>query len=169
MKTILITGGTGLIGRQLTSRLATEGYRVTWLTRKVNSKEGIQQFHWDWKKGEINPEAIEQADAIIHLAGAAIDGKRWSKKWKKEIRDSRIHATEFLFETLSNRANKVKTIVASSAVGYYGAVTSETIFSETDLHSTDFLGNTCYEWEQVTNKFSEQGIRTVIIRTGIVL
>jgi len=169
MQTILITGGTGLIGRQLTSMLTDRGDTVIWLTRKINENEKVKQYQWNWKKKEINLEAIEKANVIINLTGASINGKRWSEQWKKEIYNSRIQSTDFLCEVLAKENHHVKTFISASAVGYYGAVTSDKIYSETDLPSNDFLGNTCSDWEKSANKISQLNIRTIIIRTGIVL
>lgn len=169
MKTILITGGTGLVGKALTKLLTENGYLVKWLTRKINPSESTPQYTWDWKNKKIEIEALTDVDAIINLAGASINGRKWTKQWKKEIYDSRIKSTEFLFDTISKEKYKIQTFVSISAVGYYGAVTSEKTFVETDTHANDFLGNTCFDWEQQANRFKDLGIRTVIIRTGIVL
>ncbi len=169
MKTILITGGTGLIGRQLTKLLTENGNQVRWLTRKKNENEPTLQFLWDWKNKKIETDALIGVDAIINLAGASINGRRWTNNWKKEIYDSRIRSTEFLFEILSKEKHQVSTFISGSAVGFYGAITTDKIFTENDIHGNDFLGNTCFDWEKQANRFSELEIRTVIIRTGIVL
>ncbi|MES2800561.1 MAG: TIGR01777 family oxidoreductase [Bacteroidota bacterium] len=169
MKTILITGGSGLIGSQLTKLLTMKGFQVRWLTRKINPLETTPQFVWDWKNKSIDTDAFLGVDAIIHLAGASINGKRWTSQVKQDIYDSRVVATQFLFESLAKEKHQVKTIVAGSAVGYYGAVTVDKIFFEDDAAGTDFLAKTCNDWEQTSEQFSSLGIRTVIIRTGIVL
>lgn len=169
MKTILITGGTGLVGKALTKLLTENEYHVKWLTRKINPSESTPQYTWDWKNKKIEIEALTDVDAIINLAGASINGRKWTKQWKNEIYDSRIKSTEFLFDTISKEKYKIQTFVSISAVGYYGAVTSEKTFVETDTHANDFLGNTCFDWEQQASRFKDLGIRTVIIRTGIVL
>ena len=168
MKNILITGGSGFVGMQLTNLLKANGYEVSWLTRKINTNIDIPQYLWNWENKKIETEAIEKAYAIIHLAGANVNGQRWNKKWKKEIYDSRVKATDFLFKIISQHPNKIKTFVSASATGYYGDVTSEKIFHETDFPGKDFLAITCNDWEQAATKFSNLGIRTSIIRTGII-
>jgi uncharacterized protein (TIGR01777 family) len=166
---ILITGGSGFIGTQLTKLLMANGYEVNWLTRKINSSVDIPQYLWNWEKKKIETSAIEKADAIINLAGANVGARRWNAKWKKEIYDSRIRSTEFLFEMVSQHPGKLKAFISASATGYYGCVTSEKIYNESDSPGTDFLANTCNDWETAANKFAEAGIRTVIIRTGVVM
>lgn len=169
MKNILITGGSGFVGKHLTKLLVSSGYEVSWLTRKINSNKNIPQYSWNWENKILTAEAIEKADAIIHLAGANVGARRWNAKWKKEIYDSRIKSTEFLFEFVSTHPNKLKTFIAASATGYYGCETSEKIFTESDLSGTDFLAKTCSDWETSACKFNRLGIRTTIIRTGVVL
>jgi len=169
MKTILIIGGTGLIGRQLTKLLTENGHQVRWLTRKKDANEPTPQFLWDWENKKIETEALIGVDAIINLAGTSINGRRWTNNYKKKIYDSRIRSTEFIFEILSKEKHQVSTFISGSAVGFYGALTTDKIFTENDIHGNDFLGNTCFDWEQKANRFSELAIRTVIIRTGIVL
>lgn len=169
MKNILVTGGSGFIGMQLTKLLIANGYEVSWLTRKIKSDIDIPQYLWNWENKTLEPEAIEKADVIIHLAGANVGGKRWNAKWKKEIYDSRIKSTEFLFEFISRHSNKLRVFIAASATGYYGCETSGKIFTESDLPGQDFLAKTCSDWENASNKFNRPGIRTTIIRTGIVL
>ncbi len=169
MQTILITGGTGSIGRHLTSILIEKGFTIIWLTRKILVNDHIEQYLWDWKNKEIDHKAIEKADIIIHLAGANINGKRWNHAWKKEIYDSRIKSTNFLFDVLSNQTHHIETFISASAVGYYDIGTTDKIFYETDLPASNFLGNTCADWEKSVNKISNLNIRTVNIRTGVVL
>ncbi len=167
MKNILITGGSGFVGRQLTKLLIFNGYEVSWLTRKINIDIDTPQYSWDWENKFLEPAAIEKADGIIHLAGANVGGRRWNAKWKKEIYDSRIKSTEFLFEFISEHPNKLKTFISASATGYYGCETSEKIFTESDLPGKDFLAETCSDWDAAANKFNQLKIRTAIIRTGI--
>lgn len=169
MKNILITGGSGFVGMQLTKLLQENGYHVNWLTRQINNNIDLPQYLWDWRNKQIDTKAIENADAIIHLAGANVNGHRWNAKWKKEIYGSRIQTTNFLFETIAKHPNRIKTFVSASATGFYGCITSEKIFNETDPAGKDFLSMTCRDWESVVNKISKLGIRTSIIRTGIVL
>lgn len=169
MKHILITGGSGFVGTHLTNFLNAKGFEVSWLIRKINTHIDIPQYLWNWRNKKIETKAIENTDAIIHLAGANINGKRWNIKWKKEIYDSRIKSTEFLFETIAKQPNKLKAFIGSSATGYYGCQTTEKIFTESDLPGKDFLAETSADWERAIHRFNAIGIRTTIIRTGIVL
>ncbi len=171
MATILITGGTGLVGKYLTSKLQEQGYDVAILSRdkyeEVRSK--IKQFTWDVKDGLIDSEALKYADYIIHLAGANIAEKRWTEKRKKQLIDSRVNSAELIFENLKKQEYKPKAFISASAIGYYGVVTSDKIFTENDTYHNDFLGKVCRLWEEAADNFEELGIRTVKIRTGVVL
>ncbi len=168
MKNILIVGGSGYVGKALTKKLQAIGYNVSWLTRKINKSINTPQYLWDWKQNNIDLDSINKSEVLVNLAGANVNGQRWNKKWKKEIYDSRVKATDFLFKIISQHPNKIKTFVSASATGYYGDVTSEKIFHETDFPGKDFLAITCNDWEQAATKFSNLGIRTSIIRTGII-
>ncbi len=168
MKTILITGGTGLIGRYLCEKLRERGYSVMVLSRKSNKHTGFKTYAWDFEKQEFEKEAIELADCIIHLAGANIGEKRWTEKRRKLIMDSRVNSSQLIFDK-TKEFNNVKVFISASAIGYYGTITSDKIFSESDKPSNDFLGNVCQKWEQSADKFEELGIRVVKIRTGVVL
>lgn len=169
MDNILITGGSGLIGSYLKEALIERGYNVSILSRKSsqNSIKGI--YNWDIDKKQIDTEALKSINYIIHLAGVNIGDKRWTSARKKKIVDSRTKTSELLFETIRINDNKIKAIISASAIGYYGAKTSDKIYQENDLPATDFLGETCELWEQGIDKFTTLGIRTVKIRTGVVL
>jgi uncharacterized protein len=166
---VLITGGTGLIGRALSSKLLSNGYDVAVLSRKKNRGSDIQTYTWDPKKNEIESGAVETADYIVHLAGANLSDKRWTKERKQVIVDSRVETANFLYERVSEVKKKPRAFISASAVNYYGTLTSEIIFSEADPPANDFLGQTCRKWEQSAEKFKKLGIRTVIIRNGAVL
>jgi uncharacterized protein len=169
VETVLITGGTGLIGRHLCKKLKEKGYNVALLSRKSNPYDDIPVYSWDPDKNMIDPEAISTADYIIHLAGAGIGDKRWTKKRRELISDSRIKTCELLFNKVQESGTKLKAFISASGIGYYGAVTSDKIFSETDNPSGDFIGEICRQWEHSADRFEESRIRTVKIRTGIVL
>ena len=169
MKNVLITGGTGLIGKHLSERLIQSGYRVSVLSRERNNNSKIPVYAWDVEKKTIDNEALENVDYIVHLAGANISERRWTEKRKQLILDSRVKSSNLIFEELKRKNIKLKAFISASAVGYYGAVTSNKIFNETDFAPHDFLGETCRLWEQTTKQFENVGIRTVIIRAGIVL
>lgn len=169
MATIIITGGTGLVGRFLCEKLKDKGYSVVILGRARQKVSETTTYTWDIEKNEIEKEAIEKADYIIHLAGANITEKRWTAKRKKLILDSRVKSAQLIFKKLKENKNQVKAFISASAVGYYGAITSEKILYETDPPSNDFIGDTCRQWEQSADRFEELGIRVVKIRTGVVL
>jgi uncharacterized protein (TIGR01777 family) len=169
MEKILITGGTGLVGKHLSKMLIDNGYSVALLSRRRNMVSGIQNHFWDVENKIIDNEAVASADYIIHLAGAGIGDKRWCTQRKKEIRDSRIASAQLIFDQVMKEKGRVKAFISSSAIGYYGCVIGEKIFSETDPPATDFLGETCRLWEEAANKFRDAGIRTVKIRAGVVL
>ena len=166
---VLITGGSGLIGTELSRKLKEKGYDVAVLSRKKHRDPDIQNYLWDPGKNEIEEGAIEKADYIIHLAGANISGKRWSKKRKQEIIDSRVETAKLLFSKVAETKTRLKAFISASAGNYYGTLTSEKIFSEGDPPSEDFLGETCKKWEQAAMKFEESGIRTVVLRNGVVI
>ncbi len=172
MKTIGITGGTGFVGHHLSKLLISKGYHVVIFTRGSRLQqpgEQISYAHWDAKKGVCDIKALNSLDGILHLAGAGVADKRLTEARKKEIVDSRVDGTNFLVEQLRNHSPNCKTIIAASATGYYGPDTPGKIpFTETAPCYTDFLGSTCQAWENATNKASDF-LRTVIIRTGIVL
>ena len=169
MSTVLITGGTGLIGEQLSKRLKDKGYEVAILSRARSKEEQILTYIWDLNKFEIDKEAIATADFIIHLSGSSIGEKRWTTKRKQQIIDSRIKSGQLIFDEIRKQNKNLKAFISASAIGYYGTTTSNKIFYETDPPGDDFLGRTCREWEQVADGFKNIGIRTVKIRTGVVL
>lgn len=174
MPTILITGGTGLIGKQLTAMLVSKDYEVIILTRsaKASGDASVSYAQWDAIKGTIDIAAIKKADYIIHLAGAGVADKRWTKKRKQEIAESRIKSGELLVKTLKENENKVKAFISSSAIGWYGPDNETSIkngFREDAPAHDDFLGRTCLLWEESTRPLEKLNKRLVYIRTGIVL
>lgn len=169
MRNILITGGTGLIGMHLGIRLQEKGYKVALLSRGARSGALFPVYRWDPDNGEVDTLALNQADCIIHLAGAHIGAKRWSPKRKKQILDSRIKTACLIFDAIEQGKRKPAAFISASATGYYGAVTTEAVFGESAPAHDDFLGQTCLRWEEAADRFQALGIRTVKIRTGIVL
>ena len=169
MRKILITGGSGLIGRRLSFLLKSRGYEVRILSRSNNPKNSYKTFLWNISEKTINDSAFEDLNHIIHLAGAGIADKRWSEKRKKEIIASRVASTNLLYNTVKRLKTPLDSFISASATGYYGAITSETIFEEKDKPAKDFLGKVCSLWEDSIFQFNEIKIRTVALRTGIVL
>ncbi|MBL0355681.1 MAG: TIGR01777 family protein [Chitinophagaceae bacterium] len=175
MGTVIITGGTGLVGKALTKLLIEKGWQVIVLTRKIpagSNHPKITYALWNVKEKTIDIAALQKADYIIHLAGAGVVDKRWSNEYKKEIRDSRTQSSALIIDALKKNDNKVKTIVSASATGWYGAdmesVTAKG-FIESAPPAPDFLGETCRLWEESIDAAVAIGKRVVKLRTGIVL
>jgi len=171
MAQVLITGGTGLIGQHLSRKLLKNGHDVVVLSRhrSKNNDAEIPVYHWDIDKNEIDREVLNSCDYIIHLAGVNIGEKRWTDQRKLQISKSRIRSAEFILQNIDNKDHNLKAFISASAIGYYGSITSDKVFDETDPCAEDFLGNTCNLWEQSADRFGDLGIRVVKIRTGIVL
>jgi uncharacterized protein (TIGR01777 family) len=179
MPSVLITGGTGLVGTAVKALLEQKGYEVVLLTRSKTPLKG--QAHWDINAGNIDSTAIAAADYIIHLAGAGVADKRWSASRKQEILDSRTKSSALLVKALQETPNKVKAVISASAIGWYGPDQINTHnndlsaqgFVETDPSYPDFLGTTCAAWEAsiapVTSNTNGLQKRLVCLRTGIVL
>jgi len=168
-RSVLITGGSGLVGRYLTSALLNKGYRVTHLSRKSSRFGRVRVFRWDPGKGILDPMSLEGIDYIVNLAGANIGEKRWTKGRKDEIVKSRIESVKLLNKVITDNHLQIKAFISASAAGYYGSITSDRIFKEEDPPASDFLGSTCRLWEESADLFSKTGIRTVKIRTAVVL
>ncbi|MEP6805286.1 MAG: TIGR01777 family oxidoreductase [Flavobacterium sp.] len=169
-KNILLTGGTGFIGKNLTDLLIENGFSVSILSRSDRKNTpAITYYKWDLTRDYIDEEAILNADYIIHLAGEGIVEKRWTEKRKKDIIESRTKPVELLFSILKKHNKTLDAFVSASAVGIYGAITNDNICTENAAPANDFLGITCKEWEKAVDKINSLGIRTVKVRTGIVL
>lgn len=171
MKKILIAGGTGFVGKALIKHLVNCGYMVNVLTRrnKISSMENIRYFEWDIKKGFIDEKAFEGVSKIINLTGANITEKRWTEKRKVEIIESRTKAIDLLFTYVKTRNFSIDIFISSSAVGYYGAITTDEIFTEKSNNGSDFLASVCRKWEKTALQFDSLGVATVILRKGVVL
>lgn len=169
MPKVLITGGTGHIGKALGRKLLDKGYEVAILSRSRTPVHGFPILFWDPENKVIDKEAVESADHIIHLAGANIGNRRWTKKRKLQIIDSRVKPADLIFDLVSESNCIPETFITASATGYYGSFNSEKVFTESNTAADDFLGQTCMDWEGVADKFVEYGVRSVIIRTGVVL
>lgn len=173
MQTILITGGTGLVGKALSKYLLSKGYKVIVLTRAIpisNCNPALQYALWDVKKQTMDLPALKAADYIIHLAGAGVVDKKWTEAYKKEIEESRTQSSKLIVNSLKENPHTVKAIVSSSAIGWYGADKQEGFaFTEQDPADDSFLGRTCQLWEDSIDPAAALGIRVCKLRTGIVL
>ncbi len=167
-KKILITGGSGLIGTRLTELLTDAGHSVAHLGR--STRDGtVKTYLWDIGTRKIDRSALVAADAIIHLAGANVGDKRWTRKRKEDILQSRLQSTGLLFEELEKKNHRVKTFVSASAVGFYGSGENQTYFTEEDKQGKGFLADVVGKWERAVDQISTLGIRVVKLRTGVVL
>ena len=184
MPTVLITGGTGMIGTSLSRQLLHQGYDVIILSRNPIETASVYKtiyqqnsfrpsgkiFYakWDTEKMVIDHTALGKADYIVHLAGEGVAKRRWTKKRKEAIRESRTKSSELLYQCLSKQTNKVKAVISASAIGWYGPDAGKT-FVEEDPAAGDFLGQTCKAWEESIDKVQTLGIRLVKLRLGIAL
>ena len=171
---ILITGGTGVIGRALTAELTQSNHQVTVFTRNPQrSVSGAQTTQWDLDELESWLPQIEKVDAVVHLAGENLAGEgffptRWTLERKQRIVDSRIKTGRALVTAIQQAKHKPQVFIQASAIGYYGPHGDE-ILTESDKPGGDFLSQTCVEWENATKSIEPLGVRRAVIRTGIVL
>ncbi len=162
---IVISGASGLIGTQLSAQLTKSGHDVWRLVRRV---AGANEITWGPAKGILNAAAVEGADAVIHLSGAGIADKRWTASYKREILDSRTLSTGLLAKTIASLHKRPAVFLSGSAIGIYGSRGDE-ILDEQSANGTSFLADVCTQWEAAAALAVSAGIRTVLLRTGIVL
>ncbi|MBI5402386.1 MAG: TIGR01777 family protein [Ignavibacteriae bacterium] len=173
-KRIVISGGTGLIGKKIISRLKYKGYSVTILTRNKRPAEkiisqDIESVEWDYSKPtELLTEIISGCEAVINLAGASIAGRRWNHEYKKLIYDSRVLTTQKISEAISLCKEKPLSFVSASASGYYGFDGEEQL-TEDSTAGSDFLAKVCKDWERAAYEAERSGVRTVTVRIAVVL
>jgi len=168
MKKILISGATGLVGKKLCKKLYERGYQVEILVRSKSKQTEFKSYVWDYENGFLEEGALDNTYIFIHLAGASIS-KRWTESYKKEIYKSRINSAQFIFEQMKKQNIYPEAVISSSAVGFYGQITSQHIFTENDPPVEDFLGNVCTDWELKALQFEKLGSRVVRVRTSTVL
>lgn len=168
---VIITGGSGLIGRALTANLAQAGHEVIVLSRNPevvkNLPQGARAEKWDGQSAQGWSQWIDAGTAIVNLAGATIS-KRWTASQKQAIRDSRVKAGRAIVEAVKAASQKPAVVVQSSAVGYYGPRGNEELGEEASAGS-DFLASVAKDWEGSTAELEHLGVRRVIVRTGVVL
>ncbi|HEY5108749.1 MAG TPA: TIGR01777 family oxidoreductase [Acidimicrobiales bacterium] len=172
---LLVTGSSGLIGAALVDAALGRGDTVTRLVRSTSggrsTPSGATDVAWDPASGTIDVAALESAgpfDGVVHLAGAGVGDKRWTGARKQEITDSRTRSTDLIARTIAALDPVPPVLVSASAVGYYGDRGDE-VLTEASPAGTGFLAGVCVAWEAATVPAVEAGIRTVLLRTGIVL
>ena len=175
MQTVLITGGTGMIGKALTQALIERGFNVIIVTRNTSNQQpttsNISYATWDIEKQIIDKDAFAKADCIIHLAGANFADKRWNEKVKNEILSSRVDSAKLIVEYLKTIPNKVKSVISASGISWYGAddKNERKYFTEDDPIADDFMAEVCKQWEAAIEPASFLGKRLVKLRIGPVL
>ena len=169
MKTILITGGTGLVGRYLIKSLSKDSNTIYVLTRSESRFENNVNFiNWDPDSQRLDLSNIPAVDYIINLAGASIDGSRWTNSYKRKILESRLNSTSLLFKEIKKLKQKPSLYIGASATGFYKKNT-KVAQVEKDYKGSDFLSDVVEKWEKESNNFMKYGIRTVLLRIGLVL
>lgn len=165
---LLLTGGSGLLGNELTRALLEKGYTVSHLSRKPGKIPGVKTFLWDIHKGTIDEHCIQGVDIIIHLAGAGIADERWTDQRKKELIESRTMSVKLIYDLLKGKSHQVKRIVSASATGYYSDRGDE-LLTEASTPAHDFLGECCIAWEKAVDEGTGLGLDVLKFRTGVVL
>ncbi|WOC39686.1 TIGR01777 family oxidoreductase [Polaribacter sp. HL-MS24] len=166
MAKIIITGGTGLVGRRLTEFLVNRNHEVRILSRNPKAQ---YEYKWDLSTNEIDEKSLLDIEYIVHLAGAGIAEKRWTAERKKVIIDSRVDSANLLFSKIKELKIPLKGFISASGSNFYGAKTADTIYKETDKAGTDFLGDVCLQWEKAAAQFESLNVPVTILRTGIIL
>ena len=169
MSTILIAGGSGLVGTHLSQMLQAAGHKVLHLSRKRNLNAKFPAYAWDLEKKSIEQEAVDKADFIINLAGAGVADKRWTEERKRLIISSRVDSTLLLKAAIERRSSPPKAFISASAIGYYGSRGDNLMTEEDPAGKDSFLAESVSAWEDAVEKIAETGIRTVKIRIGVVL
>jgi uncharacterized protein (TIGR01777 family) len=168
MKSILLTGGSGLLGRHLSKALLAKGYTVSHLSRKGGNNPQIKTFIWDIDKGIIDEHCIDGVDTIVHLAGSGIAENRWTDARKKDLIDSRVKSIELVYDLLKHKQHQVTSVVSASGIGYYGNRGDELMY-ETSPPTSDFISQCCVLWEAAVDEGEKLGARVLKFRTGVVL
>jgi uncharacterized protein (TIGR01777 family) len=168
---VIITGGSGLIGRALSADLSADGHEVIILsrspTRAVSVPDGARVERWDARTADGWGHLVDGADAVVNLVGESLASGRWTAERKRRIRDSRVLGGQAVVEAVRSAVKKPKVVVQSSAIGYYGPRGEEQI-TEEDAAGNDFPSQVCVDWEASTAPIDEMGVRRPIIRTAVV-
>jgi uncharacterized protein len=170
---IVVTGGTGLIGRALCASLYQNGHRVTILTRNARKASQllgatVMAVEWNGREAGAWEQSLDGADAVINLAGAPIADARWTHARKQLLTDSRVFTTRLLVAAMSRRSSKPRTLISASGIGYYGP-NDDRVLDEGAVRGKGFLADLCLAWEAEALRAAESGARVVLLRTGMVL
>ena len=169
---LLITGATGLVGGELLRICKKDGIAVNYLTtrkNKIRNEADLRGFYWNPKAGDIDFSCFEGVTTIINLAGASV-AKKWTKSYKEEIRASRVDSLKTLFQGLEKtRNNQVTSLVSASAIGIYPSSLTEYYTEATEAQDSGFLGQVVASWEEEALKFESLGLKTAVVRIGLVL
>ncbi|MBE0551946.1 MAG: TIGR01777 family protein [Ignavibacterium sp.] len=173
MKRIIVTGATGLIGQKLVKDLIDRGDEVIVFSRNAEKAKSIfpralECVEWNYRKPDLWKSKLENSDAVIHLAGINLFSKRWKDDFKKAVLESREVSTKNLVEVIKSCANKPEVFISASGVGYYGDC-GETVLNENSSKGNDFLADVCEVWESESVNVEASGVRSVQVRTGLVL
>lgn len=167
---ILITGGTGLVGKELTKQLIEKGHTVSILSRSKRNIPNVTVYTWNIKKSKIEDGALQNVDVLVHLAGAGIADERWTDKRKKIIIDSRVEPVKMLINKFKEIGKSPRAFVSASAVGFYGGDRGEERLTEDSSEGADFLAECTIKWEAIADTFGEEmNCRVAKIRVGVVL
>ncbi len=168
MKDILITGGTGLLGSRMTELLQERGHTVKFLSRNPDKTDKVKAYHWDIRKQEMDPEALKNTGAIIHLAGAGVADKRWTAERKEVILHSRTQSAALIRKALRENDHEVETFISASGISYYGN-NDDGIMTEDSPPASDYLADVARAWEHAADEAGELVSRVAKIRIGVVL
>jgi uncharacterized protein (TIGR01777 family) len=163
---VVVSGASGLIGTALRRSLAGDGHRVITLVRR--EPRGDDEIAWDPAAGRLDPAALEGTDAVVHLAGAPVAAERWTPARRREILDSRARSTDLLAGALAGLDRPPAVLVSASAIDYYRSG-GDDVLTEQSPPDDSFLSEVCRAWEAAATPAAEAGIRTALVRTGIVL
>ncbi|TRX67842.1 NAD-dependent epimerase/dehydratase family protein [Flammeovirga kamogawensis] len=163
---VLITGGSGLVGQEISNKLIDKGHEVRWLSRKEDLNAEIKRYKWDIKQKHIDPRAFDGIDAVIHLAGKSVGEGRWTESAKKAILDSRVESSTLLMQEINALEKPPKVVVCASAIGIYGDRGEEEL-DESSSFGNDFLADVVKEWEKAEDMCTTS--RLVKLRIGVVL
>jgi uncharacterized protein (TIGR01777 family) len=165
---VIVSGASGMVGTALASSLCAQGHAVVPLVRRRTTQPSFQEIRWDPLSAQVDVHAMEGADAVVHLSGANVSQGRWTPARKEILRSSRLDSTRVLVDSLARLRQKPRVFISASAVGYYGN-RGDQILTESAGPGNDFLSLLARDWEAEAMRAAQSGIRTVILRFGVIL